>query len=152
MSNRNSLYLFAVSSALALAGVAASGSAMAADGDKEQCAGIIKAGKNDCATSKNQCHGHVTVDASPEAWIYLPKGTCDVAWIVQGVTETGTDRGSFSFTIQQDAATGAKTRLACSTVTAVRRGASTGVCSRPPRAIRAEKGTRNLSEAAKRSQ
>jgi uncharacterized membrane protein len=75
MSNRNSLYLFAVSSALALAGV--SGSALADQHEKEQCAGIIKAGKNDCATSKNQCHGHVTTDASPEAWIYLPKGTCE---------------------------------------------------------------------------
>lgn len=42
----------------------------------EQCAGIVKAGKNDCATSTNQCHGHVTTDANPEAWVYLPKGTC----------------------------------------------------------------------------
>ena len=77
MSNRNSLYLFAVSSALALAGAAGSGAATAADADMEQCAGIIKAGKNDCATSKNQCHGHVEADATPEAWIYLPKGTCE---------------------------------------------------------------------------
>jgi uncharacterized membrane protein len=77
MSNRNSLYLFAVSSALALVGAASGSTASAADGDKEQCAGIIKAGKNDCATSKNQCHGHVTSDAVPEAWIYLPKGTCE---------------------------------------------------------------------------
>ena len=77
MSNRNSLYLFAVSSALALVGAVTAGAASAADGDKEQCAGIIKAGKNDCATSKNQCHGHVAKDASPEAWIYLPKGTCE---------------------------------------------------------------------------
>jgi uncharacterized membrane protein len=77
MSNRNSFYLFAVSSALALVGAAGSGGAAAADADMEQCAGIIKAGKNDCATSKNQCHGHVTADAVPEAWIYLPKGTCD---------------------------------------------------------------------------
>jgi uncharacterized membrane protein len=77
MSNRNSLYLLAVNSAVALAGFATSGAALAADADQEQCAGIIKAGKNDCATSKNQCHGHVTVDSSPEAWIYLPKGTCE---------------------------------------------------------------------------
>ena len=78
MSNRNSLYLFAVSSAFAMAGAVTSGAALAADGDDmEQCAGVIKAGKNDCATSKNECHGHVAVDASPEAWIYLPKGTCE---------------------------------------------------------------------------
>ena len=42
----------------------------------EKCAGVIKAGKNDCATSKNQCHGHVNVDRDSEAWIYVPKGTC----------------------------------------------------------------------------
>ena len=64
----------------AIAGVLAafSASAMADDNsDKEQCAGIIKAGKNDCATATNACHGHVESDASPNAWIYVPKGTCD---------------------------------------------------------------------------
>ena len=77
MSNRNSLYMLAVSSALAVAGVATSNLAMAADGDMEQCAGIVKAGKNDCATSNNACHGHVEKDGVAEAWIYLPKGTCE---------------------------------------------------------------------------
>ena len=38
---------------------------------------VSLAGKNDCATSTNACHGHVEKDASPEAWIYLPKGTCE---------------------------------------------------------------------------
>jgi uncharacterized membrane protein len=75
--NRNSLYMSAVTAALAVAGAATGGVAMAADGNMEQCAGIIKAGKNDCATSSNACHGHVEKDASPEAWIYLPKGTCE---------------------------------------------------------------------------
>jgi uncharacterized membrane protein len=75
--NRNSLYMSAVTAALAVAAAATGGVAMAADGNKEQCAGIIKAGKNDCATSTNACHGHVAKDASPEAWIYLPKGTCE---------------------------------------------------------------------------
>jgi uncharacterized membrane protein len=75
--NRNSLYMSAVTAALAVAGAATGGVAMAADGNMEQCAGIIKAGKNDCATSTNACHGHVEKDASPEAWIYLPKGTCE---------------------------------------------------------------------------
>lgn len=75
--NRNSLYMSAVTAALAVAGAAIGGVAMAADGNMEQCAGIIKAGKNDCATSTNACHGHVAKDASPDAWIYLPKGTCE---------------------------------------------------------------------------
>ena len=77
MSNRNSLYLLAVSSALALAGATTASVAFADDGDKEQCAGIIKAGKNDCATKTNACHGHVEKDATADAWIYLPKGTCE---------------------------------------------------------------------------
>jgi uncharacterized membrane protein len=75
--NRNSLYMSAVTAALAVAGASIGGVAVAADGNMEQCAGIIKAGKNDCATSTNACHGHVEKDASPEAWIYLPKGTCE---------------------------------------------------------------------------
>lgn len=43
----------------------------------EQCAGVVKAGQNDCATSKNECHGHVKVDRDPEAWVYVPKGVCE---------------------------------------------------------------------------
>lgn len=48
-----------------------------ADSQQEQCAGVIKAGKNDCATSSNACHSHVTTDSHAEAWIYLPAGTCE---------------------------------------------------------------------------
>ena len=66
----------------ALAGVFALGlcaqPAFAAEGDgMDKCAGVIKAGKNDCATSKNACHGHIKTDNDPEAWIFVPKGTCD---------------------------------------------------------------------------
>ena len=51
----------AITSVLSLSGAAFASSAIAADdnSDKEQCAGIIKAGKNDCATATNACHGHV---------------------------------------------------------------------------------------------
>jgi uncharacterized membrane protein len=51
--------------------------AFSAEPEMEQCAGVIRGGKNDCATSRNACHGHVAEDANPEAWIYVPKGTCD---------------------------------------------------------------------------
>jgi uncharacterized membrane protein len=70
----------------AFAGLVAAGAlafavnGIAADNDhskEEKCAGIVKASKNDCATSKNQCHGHVTSDRDPEAWIYVPKGVCE---------------------------------------------------------------------------
>ena len=76
MNQSDRLLKLAVSSLLALGVAGVAGSAVAAEPEMEQCAGIIKAGKNDCATSTNACHGHVEVDSSPEAWIYLPKGTC----------------------------------------------------------------------------
>jgi uncharacterized membrane protein len=58
-------------------GAASAATSALADEGKEQCAGIVKAAKNDCATSTNACHGHVTSDSSPEAWIYVPTGTCE---------------------------------------------------------------------------
>ena len=70
----------AFASLVAAGALAFAANGIAADTDhskEEKCAGVIKAGKNDCATSKNQCHGHVTVDRSPEAWIYVPKGVCE---------------------------------------------------------------------------
>jgi len=77
MNNRDSLLRLAVTGLLALGTTAAATSALAADDNKEQCAGIVRAGHNDCATSTNACHSHATVDASAEAWVYLPKGTCE---------------------------------------------------------------------------
>jgi len=70
----------AFASLVAAGALAFAANGIAADTDhskEEKCAGVIKAGKNDCATSNNQCHGHVTVDRSPEAWIYVPKGVCE---------------------------------------------------------------------------
>lgn len=45
--------------------------------DNEKCAGIVKAGKNDCATATGSCAGSATKDAQKDAWIYVPKGTCE---------------------------------------------------------------------------
>lgn len=77
MSKHDSILRLAISGALALSSVAFASNVLAADEGKEQCAGVIKAGKNDCATATNACHGHVERDASPEAWIYVPTGTCE---------------------------------------------------------------------------
>jgi len=74
MNSKQRFLCAAISGAFALA---ATSQAFAAHENEEQCAGVIKAGKNDCATSKNQCHGHVNVDGDSEAWIYVPKGTCE---------------------------------------------------------------------------
>ncbi len=62
---------------LALGVAATSTQALAAKGDNEKCAGIAKAGKNDCGTSKSSCAGTVKADRDPEAWVFVPKGTCE---------------------------------------------------------------------------
>lgn len=77
MSKHDSLLRLAVPAAIALAGLGSINASADDHEGMEQCAGIIKAGKNDCATSSNACHGHVNVDSDPEAWIYVPQGTCD---------------------------------------------------------------------------
>jgi uncharacterized membrane protein len=79
MNRNDTLLRNAVAGLLALSAAGFAASSMAADehAGEEQCAGVIKAGKNDCATATNACHGHVTRDADPMAWIYVPKGTCE---------------------------------------------------------------------------
>jgi len=64
----------ALSSALALG--ALSGEAIAGKAGHEKCAGIVKAGMNDCGTSKHNCSGQAKKDNLPEEWIYVPEGTC----------------------------------------------------------------------------
>lgn len=44
----------------------------------EQCYGIAKAGHNDCgAKNSNACTAQSKVNNDPNAWIFVPKGTCD---------------------------------------------------------------------------
>lgn len=42
----------------------------------EKCYGIVKAGKNDCQTSNTSCAGTSKRDSQPDAWVYVPAGTC----------------------------------------------------------------------------
>lgn len=80
MSANNNVLRSAIAAAIAAGAISFTVNAVADNLDhskEEKCAGVIKAGKNDCATSKNQCHGHVKVDRDAEAWIYVPKGTCE---------------------------------------------------------------------------
>ncbi len=66
----------ALASLLAFGVVGTSTHAFAAP-EVEKCAGIAKAGKNDCGTSKSSCAASVKTDRDAEAWVLLPKGTCD---------------------------------------------------------------------------
>ena len=66
--------------ALTSGGILASTTAQAAGAvvcaEQERCYGIAKAGKNDCATSSSGCSGTAKQDNLKDAWIYVPKGTC----------------------------------------------------------------------------
>jgi uncharacterized membrane protein len=66
----------ALASLIAVGLVAMTQGAFAASGDSEKCAGIVKAGKNDCGTSKHACAGQAKADNDFESWIQVPKGTC----------------------------------------------------------------------------
>lgn len=55
----------------------------------EKCYGIVKAGKNDCATLKNSCAGSATKNNQPDAFIFLPKDDCDK--IVGGSLKSSSD-------------------------------------------------------------
>jgi uncharacterized membrane protein len=68
-----------VSSALASAlALGLMHTASAADGAKEKCYGIAKAGQNDCAnlSGSHSCAAQTKVDGDPADWKYVAKGTC----------------------------------------------------------------------------
>ncbi len=56
-------------------------------GGFEKCYGIAKAGKNDCASGTEACAGQAKMDGAKDAWLGVPKGTCDK--IVGGSTTEG---------------------------------------------------------------
>ncbi len=78
----------AVALAGALAIVSSSAISNATDGRMEKCYGVVKAGKNDCASSdgSHSCAGHADADGGKNEWIMLPSGVCDK--LVNGSTES----------------------------------------------------------------
>jgi uncharacterized membrane protein len=75
MKNSNLIIHSAIASLLAV-GLTAAGSAYAAKDGMEKCAGVAKAGKNDCGTAKHACAGQAKADGGEE-WVYVPKGSCE---------------------------------------------------------------------------
>jgi uncharacterized membrane protein len=63
--------------AAALAAALAAPGAAQAQGMTEKCYGIAKAGKNDCQTDHSSCAGTSKKDAQPDAWVAVPKGSCE---------------------------------------------------------------------------
>src|SRR5262249_50311062 len=45
--------------------------------EHEKCYGVAKAGKTDCQTANSSCAGTSKANAQKDAWVYVPKGTCD---------------------------------------------------------------------------
>jgi uncharacterized membrane protein len=45
----------------------------------EKCAGIAKAGMNDCGAldGTHGCSGQAKTDNHPQEWVYVPQGTCE---------------------------------------------------------------------------
>lgn len=92
MQVQHNLIQSAVAGLFALGIVAASGSAVAADMEKEKCFGVAKAGQNDCGSkmSKHSCAGQSKVDNDPNDFKFVPKGTCES---MGGKTMAGGDMG-----------------------------------------------------------
>ncbi len=76
MKNLNVIMASAITGAIAIGALTASGVAIAAKPKSEKCYGIVKAGKNDCQTATSACAGTAKKDGQKDAWIYLPKGSC----------------------------------------------------------------------------
>lgn len=79
--NTKTIATAAISSILAL-GVLTATSANAVPNQPtawEKCAGIAKAGKNDCGSlnGSHNCAGQATTDNDDNEWVYAPKGTCE---------------------------------------------------------------------------
>lgn len=68
------LSVAALGSFIAAASVLTTTPALAAS--KEKCAGIVKAGKNDCQTSRHGCAGQAKTSNDPEEWMYVKTGKC----------------------------------------------------------------------------
>jgi uncharacterized membrane protein len=67
----------AVSGVLALGLISAANAAKHEAPAVEKCFGVAKAGKNDCQTATSSCAGTSKKDGAKDAWLSVPKGTCD---------------------------------------------------------------------------
>jgi len=78
MKNTSTIVTTVLASLIALGALGVQTASAAEDKkDMEKCYGVAKAGKNDCKTMSSACAGHSTSDAQSDAFIALPKGTCE---------------------------------------------------------------------------
>ena len=80
MSKKTSHTLASALATLALAGASTSMAGVPAQPESwEKCAGIAKAGQNDCGSldGAHSCAGQAAKDSDPNEWVYVPAGTCE---------------------------------------------------------------------------
>ncbi len=77
MKKPNVLITGALAGVLSLGTLAAPYASAAEKTPMEKCYGVAKAGKNDCQTSNSACAGTAKKDGQKDAWLYLPKGSCE---------------------------------------------------------------------------
>ncbi|HPY42268.1 MAG TPA: DUF2282 domain-containing protein [Thiolinea sp.] len=77
MKEKNYWIAAAIGSALLVVAGTATAHKETYDTKTERCAGIVKAGMNDCSAHQHACGGKAKVDNDPEEWINLPQGTCE---------------------------------------------------------------------------
>ena len=84
----NSVSNLAIALALGAAVLAVSTPVQAQGADKEKCFGVALKGKNDCAAGPGTtCAGTSKVDHQANAWVYVPKGSCEK--MVSSTSPTG---------------------------------------------------------------
>lgn len=76
MSSRRAIVSSALAGAMGLALMGGTSAALAQD-KPEKCYGVVKAGQNDCQTADSACAGTSKTDGQKDAWVYVPKGTCE---------------------------------------------------------------------------
>jgi uncharacterized membrane protein len=79
MKNQSQVITAAMVGVLSLGALASAASAapLVFCAEQEKCYGVTKAGKNDCSTATSACAGTAKQDFQKDAWIHVPKGSCE---------------------------------------------------------------------------
>lgn len=78
--------ILAAAALATMIGMASNGALAEEKPGMEKCYGVVKAGKNDCAsTGHNSCAGTSKADGDKGAWVMVPQGLCDK--LVGGATQ-----------------------------------------------------------------
>lgn len=75
--NHSKTFVSSTLAAVVALGMVGTSEAAEKKADGEKCYGVVKAGKNDCKTLSNACAGHSMKDAQQDAFLVVPKGTCE---------------------------------------------------------------------------